>query len=151
MIKDIFKSETIADLAQRIESIKESDTPHWGVMTSAQMMAHLNVMFKMGYDEDVKKAPKFVQFMLRKLVKPKVAGSKPYGKNGKTDPSMKITSHPDFSEEKSNLLNNLSQVKQNGRSFFEGREHPGFGKMTSQEWNTTFYKHLIHHLNQFGA
>jgi hypothetical protein len=29
--------------------------------------------------------------------------------------------------------------------------HPFFGKMSSQEWAMFAYKHLDHHLTQFGA
>ena len=33
--------------------------------------------------------------------------------------------------------------------YLEG--HPFFGAMTSEEWSVLMYKHLDHHLRQFGA
>jgi hypothetical protein len=38
-----------------------------------------------------------------------------------------------------------------GKEHFEGKESLSFGPMTAQEWNNLFYKHLDHHLNQFGV
>ena len=38
-----------------------------------------------------------------------------------------------------------------GASHFEGKESHSFGNLTSSEWNNMFYKHLNHHLEQFGV
>jgi len=38
-----------------------------------------------------------------------------------------------------------------GSARFEGKESHSFGKLTSKEWNNMFYKHLNHHLTQFGV
>jgi transposase InsO family protein len=44
------------------------------------------------------------------------------------------------------------------REFHQGGEakctrhpHPFFGNLTPQEWSRGMYKHLDHHLRQFGA
>ena len=34
---------------------------------------------------------------------------------------------------------------------FEGKESNSFGPLTKGEWNNMFYKHLDHHLSQFGV
>ncbi|MCJ8164098.1 hypothetical protein MKJ04_04535 [Pontibacter sp. E15-1] len=31
------------------------------------------------------------------------------------------------------------------------QESHSFGRLSSQEWNNMFYKHLDHHLSQFGV
>lgn len=38
-----------------------------------------------------------------------------------------------------------------GESYFDGKENRSFGKLTKEEWNTLFAKHLDHHLRQFGV
>jgi len=32
-----------------------------------------------------------------------------------------------------------------------GAEHPFFGPLTNEEWNALQWKHLSHHLRQFGC
>jgi hypothetical protein len=38
-----------------------------------------------------------------------------------------------------------------GRNAFEGRQQLSLGKLTALEWNNLMYKHLDHHLRQFGV
>jgi hypothetical protein len=38
-----------------------------------------------------------------------------------------------------------------GEAHFDGKESLSFGKLTASQWNTMFYKHLNHHLTQFGV
>jgi hypothetical protein len=38
-----------------------------------------------------------------------------------------------------------------GADAFEGKESNSFGKLTASEWNIMMYKHLDHHLTQFGV
>ena len=33
----------------------------------------------------------------------------------------------------------------------EGREHPAFGKLSAREWGVFAYRHMDHHLRQFGT
>jgi hypothetical protein len=56
-----------------------------------------------------------------------------------------------FEIEKSKLIDNIRKTQQLGAVYFEGLNNFSFGKLTSQEWNNMFYKHLDHHLGQFGV
>jgi hypothetical protein len=38
-----------------------------------------------------------------------------------------------------------------GENHFDGRVSMIFGPMTTTEWNNLFYKHIDHHLTQFGV
>ena len=42
-------------------------------------------------------------------------------------------------------------VADDGEQNFEGRKSHSFGPLTTAEWNVMFYKHLDHHLTQFGV
>lgn len=37
------------------------------------------------------------------------------------------------------------------RAFIEGRDHPAFGRLSARTWGVLTYRHLDHHLRQFGA
>ena len=40
------------------------------------------------------------------------------------------------------MIAHLQKTVKMGEAFFDGKDHPGFGVMTKQEWNNFYYKHL---------
>ena len=54
-------------------------------------------------------------------------------------------------QEQARLVEYIARVQQEGAQAFDGRESNSFGALTTTEWNTLFYKHLDHHLTQFGV
>jgi hypothetical protein len=80
-----------------------------------------------------------------------VVGPKPYKRNSKTAPQFLIVSARNFEEEKKRLTEYLNKTQELGADYFDGKASHSFGKLTKQEWNTMFYKHLNHHLTQFGV
>ena len=85
------------------------------------------------------------------MVKNGVVGEKPYKKNIMTAPQFVMKEDKDFEKEKTRLINYLVKTQQLGESYFDGKESLSFGELTVKEWNTMFYKHLDHHLSQFGV
>ena len=49
------------------------------------------------------------------------------------------------------LIDYINRTQQLGENHFDGKESHSFGPLTKTEWNNMFYKHLDHHLAQFGA
>lgn len=151
MIKNIFDPLVTNELVDRINQLTPSTTPLWGKMSVDQMLAHCNVMFEMVYDDKFPKPNILMKFILRSFVKPMVVGDKPYPKNSPTAKEFKITDQKNFEKEKERLINYINQTQKLGETYFDGRDYRSFGKMTKKEWNTMFYKHLNHHLTQFGV
>ena len=75
----------------------------------------------------------------------------PYKKNIQTAPEFIIKDSKNFDLEKNRLIDYLIKTQQLGGDYFDGKESNSFGKLTKQEWNNLFYKHLDHHLTQFGV
>ncbi len=145
----VFNPKTTQGLMDRINRIDINKKPAWGKMSAAQMLAHCNVVYEMSFEDIHKKPSGFVKFMLKLFAKSTVVGDKPYKKSGQTAPQMIITSQKDFEKEKQRLLDYLNKTQQLGAAHFEQRESFSFGKLSSAQWNTMFYKHLQHHLAQF--
>ena len=80
-----------------------------------------------------------------------VVNEVPYKKNIPTAPAFVVADRKNFEEEKSKLIKYLEYTVSLGKDHFEGKESLSFGSMTALEWNNLFYKHLDHHLNQFGV
>lgn len=147
----IYTKSTSDETISRINNLTAHTTPQWGKMDVAQMLAHCNITFEMAFDPAYKKSPALLRFILKNLVKGNVVGEKPYKKNDSTPPQMLIKTAKNFGEEKQRIVNYLQNCVTVGEQYFEGLDHPAFGKMTKIEWSNLLYKHLNHHLTQFGV
>lgn len=151
-MKNIFEKEITNEVISRIDALTPQLQPQWGKMNVAQMLAHLNVMYELVYEpEKFPKSSGFEKFMIKLFAKNQVVGEKPYPKNGRTAPIFIISDERDFEKEKERLKNYITRTQSLGASNFEGKESHSFGKLTSKEWNNMFYKHIDHHLTQFGV
>ncbi len=148
---NIFQQDTVSSLINRIDQINADTVPQWGKMNASQMLAHTSVAYEMSLEELHKKPGAFAKFMIKLFAKAQVCGPKPYPKNGRTAPQFVISDERDFLKEKDRLIGYLNQCKDLGAQHFDGKESHSFGKLTLDEWNTMFYKHLDHHLRQFGV
>ena|ERR1700744_5313460 len=150
-MKSVFNPTDVGELTERIHKLTPIIQPLWGKMNVAQMLAHCNVSYEMAYTDKHPKPNAFMKLILKVLVKDKVVGPKPYKHSNPTAPAFIMTGEKDFEAEKARLLNHLNQTLQLGEAHFNGRESHSFGALTTSEWNIMFYKHLDHHLGQFGV
>ncbi len=151
MIKNIFDHSVVEEVKKRINNLTPSTTPRWGKMNVAQMLAHCNVTYEMVYTDKHPKPNAFLKLILKLFVKSKVVGETGYPPNGKTAPQFIITNEKDFELEKRRLIDFLDKTKNLGADHFDNKESHSFGKLTKDEWNNMFYKHIDHHLTQFGV
>lgn len=150
-MKDLFDPQVTAELISRINQLNPESPALWGKMSVDQMLAHCCVAYDMAFTNKYPKPNPVMRFLLKTFVKKGVVNEVPYKKNIPTAPAFVIVDRKNFEEEKSRLINNLEQTLALGKSHFEGKESLSFGPMSAQEWNNLFYKHLDHHLNQFGV
>lgn len=150
-MKDIFDKEVASEVIDRINKLTPETQPVWGKMDVAQMLAHCNVTYEMIFTDKHKAPNAFMKLMLKAFLKGIIVGPRPYKKNSQTAPAFLITDKRVFDAEKQCLIDYINKVQAMGRNQFEGKESLSFGKLTADEWNGMFYKHLDHHLGQFGV
>jgi len=150
-MKSVFDPRDVAELTDRINRLTPATAPQWGKMSVDQMLAHLNVSYEMVYDSKWPKPGPVKRIILNLLVKQRVVGPTPYARNLPTAPQFRMKESKDFAAEKQRLIDYLQRVLKEGEPAFEGRESHSFGPLTKTEWNSMFYKHLDHHLTQFGV
>lgn len=149
--KNVFNSNTVNEVITRIKNLTPNSQPLWGKMNVAQMLAHLNVSYEMIFTNKHPKPKGLMKFILKFFIKKIVTGDKPYKKSSQTAPAFIITDAKDFIKEQETLIAYINQVKDLGENHFEGKESHSFGKLNVNEWNNMLYKHLDHHLTQFGV
>jgi hypothetical protein len=149
-MKSLFEPDAYAEIASRLEKLSPTATAKWGTMANAQMLAHGCAALEMALGDRVGKKT-FIGSLIGPLFKNVILSDKPYGPGAPTSPDFVIKEQKDFSSEKSKLLKLLERFHQGGPENAPKAAHPFFGKLTSHEWGVSQYKHLDHHLRQFGA
>lgn len=150
-MKNIFYKEVTEEVITRINKLSPETKAQWGKMNVGQMLAHCNVTYDLVYDESIPKAKGLKKFILTLFIKNTVVSENPYKKNGQTAPQFLIKGDKDFGQEKGRLIAYLEKTQALGETEFEGKESNSFGALNIKEWNNMFYKHLDHHLSQFGV
>lgn len=150
-MKNIFDPQVTNELISRVNQLKPESPSLWGKMTVDQMLAHCCVAYEMAFTNKHPKPNALMRFLLKAFVKNGVVNEVPYKRNIRTAPAFIIAERKDFEEEKDRLIKYLGHTLTLGKDHFEGKESISFGPMTAQEWNNQFYKHLDHHLRQFGV
>lgn len=150
-LPNIFTRSVTDDLIGRINKLQSDTQPKWGKMSVAQMLAHCCVTYEMVYEDKHPKPGGFQKFILKAFVKGIVVSEKPYKHNSRTAPAFLITDPRVFENEKTRLAAYLNKTEQLGIAHFDNKESHSFGPLTKLEWNNMFYKHLDHHLSQFGV
>lgn len=150
-MNNIFDLKETNTVIARINTLNLESKPEWGKMSVDQMLAHCNVVYEMTYEDKHKKPKGFKKWLVKLLIKPLVTGEKPYKRNGGTAPQFLIKEAKNFEAEKERLINYLKKTQGFGEAYFNNKESHSFGKLTTNEWNNMFYKHIDHHLSQFNV
>ncbi len=150
-MESIFTKPVADKVINRIEKLTPATTPQWGKMNVAQMLAHCNVTYELVYEDKHPKPGFFMKIILKTFVKKLVTNETPYKRNSPTSPAFKIVDERVFATEKQRLIEHIDKTQKLGEQHFDGKESISFGKMTKDEWNVMFHKHLDHHLTQFGV
>ncbi|MDB5124568.1 MAG: hypothetical protein JWP94_2697 [Mucilaginibacter sp.] len=147
-MKTVFDKETRDELIARINSIDENKSPKWGKMNVYQMLKHCYLsdelyLGKKKYDR-IFLGRIFGRIALKRILKE----GAPFPKNAKTSQHFIVTGNGNAEEEKRKLISLINGYETFSQPFVE---HWFFGKMTKEQVGALSYKHLDHHLQQFGS
>jgi hypothetical protein len=147
-MESIFDPNHYAELRRRIESLQPTAERLWGTMQPAQMLAHVNVPLEAGLGTLQLKSEG--NFLTRPLLRWFVLSKKPFRRNLPTSPQFVVSDAREFEREKKRLLDNLEEALRRGLAG-PWHRHNMFGNLPPEQWGTLTWKHLDHHLRQFGA
>ena len=150
-MKNVFDKTVTDELIGRINKLTTDSKPLWGKMSVDQMLAHCNVTYEFEYEDKHPKPKGFKKWIIKLLAKNLVVGEKPYKKNSRTAPEFIMVDKKNFETERDRLISYLKKTQELGEDHFDGKDSHSFGPLTKTEWSNMFYKHLDHHLNQFGV
>ena len=131
------------EILARVDSVTDDSKPRWGHFTARAMLDHLARSAEMAAGErDVppKKLP-IRYFPLKQLL----IYVLPFPKGAPTSPAL-LTDSPEPIETSKATLHRIV-----GAFDPKPSDHPAFGFMSPHAWSVLVYRHMDHHLRQFGA
>jgi hypothetical protein len=149
-MQNLFQPEAVAEVISRIGKLQPTTQHQWGKMDVAQMMAHCSATLDVASGRVV--LPRmFIGRMLGPFARSSFSNDKPFPRNSPTDKKFVIADKKDFAREQEQLKVRIRQFHDGGEAQCTKHPHSFFGSLTPQEWATGMYKHLDHHLRQFGV
>jgi len=149
-MKNLFDEDVYKDVVMRLNNLEPTSPRQWGKMDVAQMLAHCKAAFRVPLSE--KKLPRmFLGVLLSWMIKSKMYDDQPWKKNLPTSPDFVMKDPKNFEEEKKQLMELVQRFYKVGPDGISKDPHPFFGHFTPVQWGQSMYKHLDHHLQQFGV
>ena len=149
-MKNLLENDAYEEITTRVHKLSPESSAQWGKMNVAQMMAHVQQTFKVPLSD--KPMPRMmIGRMIGWVIKPKLYNETPWKPNLPTAPDFIIKEERDFCTEKLGLLNLVDDFHNAGPENIGRYPHPMFGKFTKEQWGKAMYKHVDHHLQQFGS
>lgn len=149
-MKNIHEQATLQEILTRIDTLSPATQRQWGKMNVSQMLAHCANALEVNLGDKVYKRG-LAGRLFGRLAKRSIVGPKPFKQGLPTDPNFVIANSREFDMEKQRLVSLIKRLSASDPQLLAANAHPFFGPMTAGEWNILNYKHLDHHLRQFGA
>jgi hypothetical protein len=149
-MKNLYERETVNEVISRIDTLQPAATRQWGKMDVAQMMAHCSAAIEMATGR-AKPKRVLLGYVIGPLLKSVYTNEKPFSRNNPTAKMLIISDSCDFAREQEKLKQCVRQFHDAGDAGCTTHPHPFFGALSPQDWSRGMYKHLDHHLRQFGA
>lgn len=147
-VKNLFDPVAKQEIIDRINNLTPQTNQLWGKMNVSQMLAHVQMPIRIAYGTHQPKGS-FLLRLIGPLFKSKLWDKNPYKQGLPTDPTFVMTGQEkDFEEEKKALLEMVSNFS---KETIVGEHHPVFGRLSKDNWSKATWKHLDHHLRQFGV
>ena len=143
----MFDDSVFTEMLGRINALTPESDALWGSMSASQMLAHCAGVQEVGNGKDLVGTP-FIAKLMKGFIRKMVVNDKPYAHNVRTHPQYLVRDARDFEEQKKRLIDAVEGLKAGGPV---SMEHSLFGEMTGEERGWVSYKHLDHHLAQFGV
>ena len=149
-MKNISNEADYSVIRNRIQNLSAESTRRWGKMNIEQMLLHCTMQLKLAVSEisSHTQGPSFMRSGFGKWI---LFSAVPWPKGVATPAEMNAAlaqfSLTGIENEKKDLLNYLEKAKGQPQLM----PHPFFGELNRQEWARLIYKHLDHHLKQFGS
>jgi hypothetical protein len=149
-MKTLFDPADRGALEARIRALGPENRRLWGKMNAAQALCHCGRPLETAIGDKPRKQA-FIGKIIVPFIRKTVFSEKPFGKSSPTDPTFVVADERQLDAERDQLLTLIDRFVRRGPEAAGKETHSFFGKLSGPEWGELMYKHIDHHLQQFGA
>jgi hypothetical protein len=150
-MKNIFDPADEREILKRLDHLRPESPRQWGTMTPAQMLAHCSISLEMAMG-NVRPPRKWIGRLLGPVIRPMaLKDDAPMRRNSPTMDELIVAEAPAFEPERERLRGLIDRFVAAGPAACTTHPHSFFGRLTPDQWSILTYKHLDHHLRQFGV
>jgi hypothetical protein len=150
-IKNLFEAARVEEVKERTAQLRPDSERLWGQMNPAQALAHCSLGIEWAVGDRIPPRMLIGRIMGR-IVKPMVfRNDEPMRRNSPTAKDLVVQDERDLRTEQERLCGLIDRFAAVGPEGCTRHPHSFFGRLTPEEWATLMYKHLDHHLRQFGV
>lgn len=147
---NLFTPADEQSILQRLGQLRPGASRQWGKMTAAQALTHCSRAIEVATG-DLPLKQKLIGKVFAPFVRGSLLGEKPFPHNSPTDPAFVVADERDFMKSKQHLTEVIDLFCRRGPEEAAKRVHSFLGRLSGEEWGVMMYKHVDHHLRQFGA
>ena len=147
-MKSIWQEDARRELDQRIGQVAWDRPAEWGRFTAPKMICHLGDSLRMAMG-DLPCASKRLPIRYPPL-KQLIIYVAPFPKSAPTAPELLAREPGDWANDIADVQQLLARAA-SARTTDAWPEHPAFGRLSKRAWGVLIYRHMDHHLKQFGA
>jgi len=147
--KTVFSEAGREALLIRVAAIQTGTKPRWGKMNAVRMLRHITAQLEIALGE-LTCAPipgPFANPVVRWIA---IDSPLPWPKGAPTAPELINLPTAGVEEEQTRFRNKLAKVAARGPNGGFS-PHPAFGKLSTAQWGRLMWRHVDHHLRQFGV
>jgi hypothetical protein len=150
-MKSLFEATTVKEVKERISRLGPGSERQWGTMTAAQALAHCSGAMEWAVG-DSRPKQMLIGRIIGRMIKGKVLQEgEPMRRNSPTAKTLIVRDDRDLEAEQRRLIALIDRFAAGGAKGCTTHPHTFFGPLKPDEWANLMYKHLDHHLGQFGA
>jgi hypothetical protein len=150
-MKNLFEPAAAAEVKARLLNLRPDSARLWGTMNPAQAVAHCAAGMEAAIG-DTRPKRMFIGRIIGPVVKRLAIGNdQPIRRNTPTSPDLVVADERELDAERRRLAGLIDRFAAAGPEGCTTHPHSFFGRLTPREWAVLMYKHLDHHLRQFGA
>jgi hypothetical protein len=150
-VKNLFEATAVEEVKGRMALLRVDSARQWGKMNAAQAMEHCARGMELALGD--RRPPRLlIGWVLGPIIKQKAfVESEPMRRNSPTVPGLVVMDELDLAQGRERLCGLIDRFTAGGPGVCTNHPHSFFGRLTPDEWSAWMYKHLDHHLRQFGV
>ncbi len=150
LMNNLLNASDVQSILKRLDHLTPESQRLWGKMTVDQMLAHCTAALQVANGE-ARPPRMFIGRILGAAFKKNFFNEKPFPKSSPTDKTFIISDRREFVKEKQLLAGQIQKFFDGGEAGVTQYPHSFFGRLTPTQWSIGMWKHLDHHLRQFGV